>query len=192
MSRLLAPLAPAVLALALLTAPAGAKEYTALKLCGANGCHTTHDKAALTGAMSVDQQASPDHGGAFYRLRFMITHGGQTEGFVRSQWIPSVGLIRNADGPLVEFSLPHPATERMLRALSRGLRPLPAARLGRLNGAPAGARVDEVVAAPKADHDDSGGDSKGWMWSGLAILPALIAFILVRRRRRMPSPAQLP
>jgi hypothetical protein len=186
MRRLLGLLALAALSL---PASAGAKEFTALKLCGADGCHSTHDKHALSEAMSVEPQASPDHGGAFYRLRFVMSHGGQTEGFVRSQWIPSAGLIRNDDGPLVEFSLPRPGTDRMLRALSRGLRPLPAAKLGRLNGAPSSARVAEVVAAPKAVRHGGGGGSKGWLWSGIAIVPALIAFFLQRRRRRMPSPA---
>jgi hypothetical protein len=169
---------------------AGAKEYTALTLCGTNGCHSTQDKKAMSAAMSVVPQASPDHGGAFYRLRFTIgIPGGGTEGFMRSQWIPSLGLLRTGDaGTMVEFTRPSPGTERMLRGLSRGLRPLAAAGLGRLNGVAAGAVVDEVVAAPKADRH-SGGSSKGWLWSGIAILPALVAFFLLRRRRRMPSPA---
>jgi hypothetical protein len=188
MRRLLPLLALGALSL---PASAGAKEYTALKLCGSNGCHSTHDKKAMSDAMSVEPQASPGHGGAFYRLRFTIgIPGGGTEGFMRSQWIPSLGLLRTGDaGTMVEFTRPYAGTERMLRRLSRGLRPLPAAGLGALNGVAGGARVDEVVAAPKASHRRGGGGSKGWLWSGVAILPALIAFFLLRRRRRMPSPA---
>jgi hypothetical protein len=188
MRRLLPLLALGALSL---PASAGAKEYTALKLCGTHGCHSTHDKKAMSAAMSVEPQASPDHGAPFYRLRFTIGFpGGGTDGFVRSQWIPSLGLIRTGEnGTLIEFTRPYAGTERMLRKLSRGLRALPAAKLGPLNVDPAGASVSEVVAAPKADHRRGGGGSKGWMWSGLAIPPAVIAFFLLRRRRRMPSPA---
>jgi hypothetical protein len=168
-----------------LPASASAKEFTSLRLCGANGCHTTHDKAQLGDAMSVEPQAAPDHGGAFYRLRFGIGEPGSGEmGFVRSQWIPSLGLLRNDDGPLVEFSLPHPPTEQVLRRLSAGLEPFPAAKLGRIGGAAESAAVQEVVAAP-TDGDDGG--SGGWPWALLAILPAAIAFLLVRRRRGGPS-----
>jgi hypothetical protein len=187
MRRLLPLLALGALSL---PASAGAKEYTALTLCGANGCHSTHDKKAMSAAMSVVPQASPGHGGAFYRLRFTIgIPGGGTEGFMRSEWIPSLGLIRSGEGGmLIDFARPYAGTERMLSRLSRGLRALPAAKLGPLNVDAADVSVSEVVPAPKADHR-RGGSSRGWMWSGVAILPALIAFFLLRRRRGMPSPA---
>jgi hypothetical protein len=168
-----------------LPASASAKEFTSLKLCGSNGCHTTRDKPALRDAMSVEPQAAPDHGGTFYRLRFKIGEPGSGEmGFVRSQWIPSIGLLRNDDGPLVEFSLPHPPTDRMLRRLSSGLRPFPAAKLGRIGGQAQSATVREVV-APPGDGDDGG--SADWLWALLAIVPAGIAFALLRRRRGRPS-----
>jgi hypothetical protein len=170
-----------------LPAAASAKEFTSLRLCGTNGCHTTRDKAQLGDAMAVEPQAAPDRGAAFYRVRITIGEPGlHGEGAIHSQWIPSLHLLRNDDGPLVEFSLPHPPTERMLRRLGSGLRPFAAAKLGRIGGAARTARVDETVAAPSSGggggHDGGGGS--GWAWSLLAIVPAGMAFWLLRRRRR--------
>ena len=189
MRRLLAPLAFAALAL---PAPAFSKELVSLSVCGTNGCHTTRDKGDLRRAMDVQPQAAPDHGGAFYRLRSKIgIPGVGSEGVQHSQWIPSLRLERNDDGALVEFSLPYPATQRLLERLSRGLQPFPAARLGPIGGDSQSARVDEVVAAPakadQADQGGGGGGGSGWAWSLLAIVPAGIAFWLRRRRRGGPS-----
>src|SRR3954454_24527859 len=120
-----------VLLLLALPASASAKEIVAISVCGTNGCHSTSDKRDLRQAMNVQPQASPDHGGPFFRLRSTIGEPDAKHGFVqRSQWIPSLHLIRNDDGPLVEFSLPYPATERTLRRLSTGLQPFAAAKLG--------------------------------------------------------------
>jgi hypothetical protein len=175
-----------------LPASASAKEFTSLKVCGTNGCHTTRDKTQLSDAMAVEPQAAPDHGAPFYRVRITIGAPGQhDEGTMHSQWIPSLGLLRNGDGPLVEFSLPHPPTDRMLRRLSGGLAPFPAAKLGRIGGAPQSARVDEVVAAPTnsggGNDDGDGGGGSAWAWSLLSIAPAGLAFWLYRRRRGGPE-----
>jgi hypothetical protein len=170
MRRLLPALATAALAL---PAAASAKELTALSVCGTNGCHTTRDRSALRTAMNVQPQAAPDQGGVFYRVRSRMEHGMPA---MRSQWIPSLRLLRNDDGELVEFSLPYPQTERLLRRLSIGLEPFPAGRLGPIGGTPQTAKVDEIVAAPSSGGDDG----PDWAWSLLAIPPLGIA--LWRRR----------
>jgi hypothetical protein len=177
-----------LICLLLLALPAGAsaKEIVAVSVCGTNGCHSTRDRRDLRQAMNVQPQASPDHGGAFFRLRSTIGEPGLKQEFVqRSQWIPSLHLIRNDDGPLVEFSLPYPATARTLQRLSHGLRPFAASKLGPIQRSPRSARVDEVV-APAAGDSSSGGS--GWAWSLLAIPAAGMAlFWLYRRRRGRPS-----
>src|SRR3954467_13822440 len=181
-----------LICLLLLALPAGAsaKEIVAVSVCGTNGCHSTRDKRDLRQAMNVQPQASPDHGGAFFRLRSTIGEPGQKQEFVqRSQWIPSLQLIRNDDGPLVEFSLPYPATARTLQRLSHGLQPFAASKLGPITESARSARVDEVVTAPdnRGDGDGGGGGGPGWAWSLLAIAPAGFAFWLYRRRRGGPE-----
>jgi len=173
MKRLLHALAAVALAL---PAAASAKELTALSVCGTHGCHTTRDRGELRMAMDVQPQAAPNHGGAFYRVRSRMEHGMPA---MRSQWIPSLRLTRNDDGPLVEFSLPYPETERLLRRLSAGLEPFPASKLGPIGGTSQGARVDEVVRAPSGGGDDGGGGPDP-AWALLAIPPLGIA--LWRRR----------
>jgi hypothetical protein len=188
MKRLLLP--ALLLAALALPSPAPAKELVAMSVCGTNGCHSTHNRSELQAAMDVQPQAAPDHGGAFYWVRSDIGEPGIHDPFVqRSQWIPSLHLLRNDDGPLVEFSLPYPATERVLERLSTGLKPYAAAELGPVGGTSQAARVDEVVAAPSAGGSDGGedGGGSGWAWSLLAIAPAGIAFWLLRRRRGRPS-----
>jgi len=180
MKRLL----PALALAAVLAAPASAKELVSLSVCGTNGCHGTRDRSELRTAMQVQPQAAPDHGGAYYRLRSGIGEPGMHDPFVqRSQWIPSLHLIRNDEGPLVEFGLPHPQTQRVLERLSAGLKPFPAAKLGPIGGTSQTARVDEVVAPPSAGSDDDDGGGTGWAWSLLVIAPAGLAFWLLRRRR---------
>jgi hypothetical protein len=182
MKRLL----PAFALAAVLAVPASAKELSALSVCGTNGCHATHDRRELNRAMDVQPQAMPDHGAAFYRVRSNIGDRGLHDiGVMHSQWIPSLRLLRNDDGPLVEFSLPYPQTQRVLDRLSAGLKPFPAAKLGPIAGTPQTAKVDEVVAPPSAGSgsDDGGGGGSGWAWSLLAIAPAGLALWLLRRRR---------
>jgi hypothetical protein len=192
MKRLLPALALALLAL---PAPAFAKELKALTVCGTNGCNTTRDRSELSTAMEVTPMANPDEGGAFYRLRLHIGEPGRhDEGVVHSAWIPSLGLLRAEDGPYAEYSLPRQPTARVLRRLSAGLHPFGAAKLGPIGGQSQSARVDEVVAAPKAGDKGGGGggDSNGWFWAVLAIPAAVLAFLFRRRRgrrRQAPSPA---
>jgi hypothetical protein len=180
MKRLLPALA-LVLALA---APASAKELVSLSVCGSNGCHTTRDKGELRTAMDVQAQAAPDHGAAFYRVRGVVGEPGRHEiGVMRSQWIPSLQLLRNDDGPLVEFSLPYPETMRLLDRLSAGLKPFPAGKLGPVNGQAQEAKVDEVVEPPARATKREGAGGAEWPLAFLALIPAVAVFVMRRRGR---------
>jgi hypothetical protein len=180
MKRLLPALA---LALAV-AAPASAKELVSLSVCGANGCHTTKDRAELQRAMNVQSQAAPDHAAAFYRVRGTVGEPGRHDmGVMRSQWIPSLRLLRNDDGPLVEFSLPYPETQRLLNRLSQGLEPFPAAKLGPINGQAQQANVDEVVEPPARETKREGAGGSSWPLAFLAVIPAGLVFVMRRRGR---------
>jgi hypothetical protein len=172
MKRLL----PAVALALALAAPASAKEVTSLTVCGTNGCHKTKDKDALRSLMEVQPQPTPDHSGAFLRVRSTVRAPGQHDsGVMRSQWIPSLGLMRHDDGAMTEFTLPYPTTMRTLNRLSDGLTPYPARPIRQRT-----ARVAEVVPPPQRDDEDGGAV---WALSALAILPAGLVFVMRRRGR---------
>lgn len=181
-----------VLAIVLLAppAPAGAKGLVSLSVCGTNGCHTTRDRSRLEPLMNAVPQADPGRLGSFYKLRVGIGEPGQrgTVAHEESQWIPSLGIIRGQDGPLAGYTLPQPSTAHLLRRMTDGLHAFPASKLHRI-GDPNDARVSEVVAAPTRDGGDGGSDGggSGWAWTLLAIIPAGIAFWMLRRRRGNPG-----
>jgi hypothetical protein len=181
-----------VLAIVVLTAPAsaGAKGLVSLSVCGTDGCHTTRDRSQLEPLMNAIPQAEPGRLGPFYKLRLGIGEPGQrgTLGHVESEWIPSLGLIRGKDGPLAGYTLPQPATARLLRRMSAGLQAFPAAKLHSI-GDPNDAQVAEIVPAPPAGSGGDGGDGDGagWAWTLLAIVPAGLAAWMLRRRRGSPG-----
>src|SRR6059058_5585074 len=152
-----------------LVAPAGAKEFVSMSVCGSNGCHTTRDHRALADAMDGEPQADPGQTGAFYKLRTAMGEPGQhgSFGHFTSWWMPSVGVIRGDDGPLGGFTLPRPTTKAVLLRLSRGLHPFPASKLPPAPGQAQDARVNEVVPAPPAGgsgHGDGDGGGGGSAW----------------------------
>ena len=139
------------LALALaVAAPASAKEATSLTVCGTNGCNTTKDRETLNSAMEVQPQATPDHSGAFLQVRLAVRAPGQHDrGTMRSQWIPSLGLLRHDDG-IVAVDDPGDG-----RAQQGAARRLAETVRGRSRGGSAGAsprapRLARAVPGPRA------------------------------------------
>jgi hypothetical protein len=193
---------PAVLATALaFAAPAGAKEISALTLCGAGGhCHTVrgHDarQAFMDGGSFLT--SSPDRRAPFFTVVAAITEPGRRGaiGSLTVRWVPSAGRIRNTG----EFGRPFwtrpgAATTRALRRAAAGLEPKPAARLGALYVPAPMARVTEVVnppASPRAAADGGGASTAILVTGGGVLAAALAAGAAARRRRRTAGGASMP
>jgi hypothetical protein len=182
------PVAFALLALAL-PAQAGAKGFVSLSVCGTNGCHTTRNSQELSEAEDAAPQADPGRTGAFFKLRQTIGEAGNRnfpEAHVQSYWFPALGVVRGDEGPLTGWTLPTPATQRVLRRLSRGLRSLAATKLPRESGDPQAAQIAESVGYPHMNPpaDDNGhGGGGAWKLSLLAVLPVGLLFAMRRRAR---------
>jgi MYXO-CTERM domain-containing protein len=97
--------------------------------------------------------------------------------------MPSIGVIRGEEGPYSGYTLPQPATKRVLVRLSRGLEAFPASSMPRAQGGPSSARVAEVVPAATRTTSGEDGDGSAWKLSLLAILP-LGLLVGLRRRRK--------
>jgi hypothetical protein len=187
---------PAALAAALaLAAPAGAKEISALTLCGAGGhCHAVRGERVRQAFMDGGSfiTSSPDRRAPFFSVVATITEPGQ-RGAVASdtvRWVPSAGRIRS----IGEFGRPlwtrlDAATTRALRRAARGLTPKPAARLGTLYEPPPKVRVTEVVnpPAPARAAAHGGGPATAILAAGGAVLAAALGAGAIAWRRRRPA-----
>jgi hypothetical protein len=185
MKRLLPLVAVAALAL---PAQAGAKGFVSLSVCGTDGCHNTRDKRELAAAMDSAPQADPGRTGAFFKLRQTIGEPGSTrspEARQVSYWFPALGVVRGDDGPLSGWTLPTPATQRVLQRLSQGLQPFPVARLPREAGDPRAAQIAESVGYQRLNNPSraQAGGSANRPWWLLAIVPALVVLVMRLRRR---------
>jgi hypothetical protein len=192
---------PAALAAALmLAAPAGAKEISALTLCGAGGhCHQVRGEHARQSLMDGGSflTSSPDRRAPFFSLVATITEpGGQgIIGRFTVRWVPSAGRIRSTgefDRPM--WTRPDAAMTRALRRAAQGLRPKPAARLGTLYVPPPKVRVTEVVNPPAASRAAArgGGAATVILVTGGVLAAALAACAVARRRRRPTRGASAP
>ena len=189
-------LLPALVAIALvLPASASAKGFISLSVCGANGCHTTRDKQELSDAMDAAPQADPGPTGAFFKLRQTIGEPGDPH-FANvttvSFWFPALRVVRGNAGPSSGWTLPTPATQRVLRRLSHGLKAFPAARLPRMAADAEEKQIADSVGyphrnppAPRAADGGgaTGGSGTSWAWALLALLPAGLVLALRRRGR---------
>ncbi|MCW3049023.1 MAG: hypothetical protein JWO74_3307 [Solirubrobacterales bacterium] len=193
---------PAALAAALaLAAPAGAKEISALTLCGTGGrCHPVPGgdrvrQAFMDGGSFITN--SPDRRAPFFSVVATITEPGQrgAVGSYTVRWVPSAGRIRSKgefDRPM--WTRPDAATTRALRRAARGLEPKPAARLGALYVPPPKAKVTEVV-NPQAHPQAAAlrAPATAILVTGGAVLAAAVAAgAIVRRRRRTATGGSAP
>jgi hypothetical protein len=163
-----------VLATLVLAPAAAAKEITAVKACGDNGCVTTKDPAILQGLMNGGPPTvPPDAQAPAVRLTASVAErpGGKVMARFQSQWVPSLGLLVGEDGTWME--LPASAA-RALNALD--VEPFPAT-----GAAPQPASSPAPV--PPATHD--GGGAPAWVLiaAGLAIVALLVGGVLYVLRR---------
>ena len=185
MQRFVVAIALAVLAL---PAQAGAKGFISLSVCGTNGCHTTHNSHELSDAEDSAPQADPGRTGAFFKLRQTIGEPGNRhfpEAHVQSYWFPALGVVRGDEGPLSGWTLPTPATQRVLKRLSRGSSRSPPrssrARRATLRRRRSPSR--SATRSPTLRRPAKGGGGGAWKLSLLAVLPAGLVFAMRRRGR---------
>jgi hypothetical protein len=167
MKRLLA----VAIALAL---PAGAiaKEPVAAKVCGADGCTVSKDKEVIVPLLEGGPPTgkAPDAGAPSYKVVITIAEGNRRIDTFATWHVPSLRLIRNADG----VWMPMPAAAyAALRTITRDLQPYPAERLGL------------PVPVPKPTSGvEAGDDVPWWLLTGAAAMLAALGAGLFRHTRR--------
>jgi MYXO-CTERM domain-containing protein len=176
------------LALALplvLAAEAAAKEIVSAKICGASDCRTVKDRDALRTVAEGGPLASPPRkASAFYTVEMTVRAENERHTFPLVM-VPDAGLLRaqDEDGSYTWMSVSKGALVGQ-RALTRGLKPIPAAKLEGVDPrAQDKASVDEVVLPPE-DDARAAGSAPVWPWipAGLLVL-GLGGFFLMRHRR---------
>ena len=187
-------LVPIVLLLCLTAAaPAEAKTVLSAKVCGANGCETSRDRALIAGLAEGGDPVDPPNAAApFFRVRLTV---GEANGKVMdrfwTQFVPKGELIRGSDGTWL------PATDAYTDALKKIVNPsmeaYPAAALAKLldgdQPVPSSqTQVSSVLEGPQPPPAGDGGRIT-WATTGLVVAGALavaaVALLAVRRRRRM-------
>jgi hypothetical protein len=170
-----------------LPAAAGAKEITALDVCGTDGCTRISDRSILRGFEQGSElaEAPPSGRRRSYALRIRVRDeaGVERTGWT-TLWLPSAHLMAFDDGqPGATFTPVPPALERALRSAARGHTARAARRFAAAS--PPAARVAEVVPAPvRAPTRATAGGPPALMWTGAAGVLLLLAAGAWRARRR--------
>jgi hypothetical protein len=174
-------------------APAEAKEVLSAKVCGANGCETSRDRALIAGLAEGGDPVDPPKAAApFFRVRLTI---GEENGKVMDRFwthfMPKGELIRGSDGTWM------PAGEAYTGALKKIVNPsmeaYPASWLAKLLAGDQPvptyqAQVSSVVEPPQPPPAADGGGitaaTIGLVVAGALAVAALV-LLAVRRRRRL-------
>jgi hypothetical protein len=172
-----------------LPAAAGAKEITALEVCGTDGCSRIADRSVLRsfeeGSALAEAPPAGRHRSYSLRIRVRDEAGVARLGWT-SIWLPSAHVIAFDGGqPGATFTPAPPALERALWSAARGHTARAAPRFA-VARQPA-ARVAEVVPAParaSASARAPAGDQAALMWAGGAGVVLLLAAGAWRARRR--------
>jgi hypothetical protein len=173
----------------MLAGAAEAKKVVSAKVCGASDCKTVKDRDALVALTEGGGPTEPPSASPFYRVELTVRGDGELFRFP-VVIVPDAGVMRG--GNEVEGYTWMPVSAKAVgeyRRMTRGLDPLPAAKLAGLDVRPPEARIDEVV-LPPSEPESGGGGAPAWPWIvfGLAGL-GLVAIAAARLRRPSPSPA---
>ena len=193
-------LVPIVVLLCLtVAAPAEAKEVLSAKVCGANGCETSRDRALIAGLAEGGAPVDPPKAAApFFRVRLTVGEGnGKVIDRFWTHFMPKGELIRGSDGTWM------PAVDAYTGALKKIVNPsmeaYPASGLAKLlaGDQPAPtyqAQVPRVVEPPQPPPAADGGGitaaTIGLVVAGALAVAALV-LLAVRRRRRMLAPPRV-
>jgi hypothetical protein len=173
----------AALAALAVPATASAKEITKVRVCGTDGCVTTHDQAVISGlTQGGPPTIPPSRTGDAVKVRAAIAErpGGKVFGHTTSWFLPHESLLVTEDGTWMRLPAGPAAA---LRRVSAQLAFFPASRVS-------GPSEPAKPAAP-APRDDGGGIA----WPLIAALAAVLAVgaaLLARRLGGMPWPGSSP
>jgi hypothetical protein len=116
-----------LLAFLAVPSPAASKEVQSVTACGAGDCATSKVAGLMRGMTDIGPPTSaPEAPAPFYRLTLAIGDGNQIFEHFKSSWVPSAGRLLAEDGNWLAV---RPEARRGLDRLTRGLAPLPAAKL---------------------------------------------------------------
>ena len=134
-------------------AAASAKEIDKVKVCGADGCHDVTDRASMAVTDGGPPTAWPDTATPFYRIKISVKvpEGEEVPGW-SFLWVPAAELIAQEDGT---WTNPPSTTVDELKLLTRGIEPLPAAKLALPEPTPE--ETPAGASAPVTPPDDGGG-----------------------------------
>jgi len=170
----------ALIALAALLGPAAStaagKEIASVKVCGADGCTDVTDRTSMAIADGGAPTPWPEARTPFYRVKIAVKKDGRKVPGWSFQWVPAAQKIQFEDGT---WGNPPSTTMDELARVTRGIEPLPAAKLALPAAAPA-------KPAPVPARDD-GMPAIAWVFLaagalGVAALLGRVAAGLVGRR----------
>jgi hypothetical protein len=157
-----------------------AKELEAAKVCGASDCRRITEHGSLMALMRGGHSTDPPAAAPFFRVELTMRGDGERATFPVAI-VPRAGALRDGtarDG--FRWFRVSPRVAREYRRMTRGLEPIPAARLAGLT--PPKARVDEVVLPPEEPEPTA--SSLAWPWILSALAGAAVLLVAVGRLRR--------
>ena len=168
--------------------PAGAKELSAITLCGADDCvRVGREDVRPVLTMGGPPSSGPDRAEPWYRGRALIRAPGHRETF-RLAVLPRGGYLGGYDGPgpTLSWMRLNTRSQAMYRRLTRELAPIPAAKLRGVDTAAADATAPAPDPAPASNAADDEPVEEGGVGIWLLLAGALGLVVtagLVRRGR---------